>query len=108
MCLHEFVKLVTRETTLLDNNHSEPKALVRLFRFPEQNYNFSKRRIIKNILPHTNARMRANAFHEKTIADLKVEEYKNTLQEYWWSSTPDFTICRSKSMICILCKFKSI
>jgi len=61
MCLHEFVKLVTRETTLLDNNHSEPKALVRLFRFPEQNYNFLKRRIIKNILPHTDARMRANA-----------------------------------------------
>ena len=40
-------------------------------------------------------RMRPNAFYEEAIADQKVEEYKNTLQDYWRSSKPDLTICRS-------------
>jgi len=40
--------------------------------------------------------MRTNSFREETIADHEVEEHKNTLQDYWRSSKPDFTICRKK------------
>jgi len=37
-------------------------------------------------------RNRANAFREETIADLKAEEHKNTLQDYWRCCKPDLTI----------------
>jgi len=39
--------------------------------------------------------MRRNVYREETIADHKVEEYKNKLQNYWRSSKPDLIICRS-------------
>jgi len=37
MCLHRFVKLVTRQSARFDNNDSEPKSQVRLLKFPEEN-----------------------------------------------------------------------
>jgi len=39
--------------------------------------------------------MRTKAFREEAISDHKVEEYKNTKQDYWRCSEPDLTICRS-------------
>jgi len=37
MCLHELVRLVSKESTRLDNKDSETQAQVRLLKFPEQN-----------------------------------------------------------------------
>jgi len=39
--------------------------------------------------------MRTNSFREEAIADHKVKEHKNKLQDYWRISKPDLTICRS-------------
>jgi len=38
---------------------------------------------------------RTNVSGEEAIADHKVEEYKNKLQDYWRSSKLDFTISKS-------------
>jgi len=43
-----------------------------------------------------NVRMVRNGFYEEATADHKVEEYKNTLQDYHRSSKPDLTIYRNK------------
>jgi len=43
-------RLVTRESTRIDNKGSEPKAQVRLLKFPEENQIFSKTHIVKSIL----------------------------------------------------------
>ena len=39
--------------------------------------------------------MRTSVFREEAIADHKVEEYQNILQDYWRSSKPDVTISKS-------------
>jgi len=36
MCLHKFVKLVTRESARFDSNDSESKSQVRLLKFSEE------------------------------------------------------------------------
>jgi len=41
------MRLITRESTRIDNKDSEPKAQVRLLKFPEENSIFSKTRIFK-------------------------------------------------------------
>ena len=51
--------------------------------------------IINNILSFPNVRIRTNALHEEAIVGHQVEDYKNTLQDYWRSSKSDLTICRS-------------
>jgi len=47
--LHQFVKLVTRESARFDNNDREPKAQVRLLKFPEEIQLFQTR-IVKSVL----------------------------------------------------------
>jgi len=42
-------------------------------------------------------RMRTKAFFEEAVADHRVKEYQNILQDYWRSSKPDLTICRNKN-----------
>jgi len=64
-----------------------------------------ERDILSKTVSFPNIRMRMNALHTKTIADHKVEEYQNVLQDYWRSSKPDLIICASKTMLCILCKY---
>ena len=65
---------VTRESARFDDNHSEPKSQFRLFKFPEENLNFSKTSL-KAFLRFLNVRMRTNGFREEASADHKVEEY---------------------------------
>ena len=54
-------------------NNSEPKAQVRLLKFPEENSIYWKSRIVKIILSFF--QMGTNAFREEAIADHKVEDY---------------------------------
>jgi len=41
--------------------------------------------------------MRTQTFCQEAIAEHKVEEYKSLIQDYWRSSKPNLTICRSKN-----------
>jgi len=66
-----------------NNKSSEPKALIRLLKFPEQTYNFSKR----HNCHFPDVRIRLNAFHEEAI----------TLQDDQKASKPELTICRSNN-----------
>jgi len=40
-------------------------------------------------------KMGTDAFYERTIANHKREEYRNTLQDYWRSSKADLNIWRN-------------
>jgi len=70
---------------------------------------FQRDILSKTFYHFLNVRMKTNAFQEEAIADHKVENYKNTLQDYG-SSRPNLTICKSKyltickTMLCIPCK----
>jgi len=44
-----------------------------------------------------NVGLRTNVFREEVIADHTEEENKNTLQDCWRNSKPDWIIFRSKS-----------
>ena len=46
--------------------------------------------------------MITDAFSEEAIVDHDVEDYKNKLQDDWWSSKTDLTICRIWIMLYIL------
>ena len=87
------IRLATREPTRIDNKDSEPKAQVRLLRFLEENYIFSKAHIVKS----TNVRMRTKRilFAKRHLQGHKVEEYKNKLEHNWRSSKQDLTISKS-------------
>jgi len=50
--------------------------------------------VSKTLRYFPNARMITDAFSEEAIADHDVEDYKNKLQDDWWSSKTDLTICR--------------
>jgi len=50
MCLHDLIRLVTSEYTRFDNMNSETKAQVMLRKYPDQNFNFSKRHVVKTIV----------------------------------------------------------
>jgi len=39
--------------------------------------------------------MRTNAFREEAVADYKVKQYKNTLQDCWRNSKPDWSFARA-------------
>jgi len=100
MCLHKFVKLVTRESARFDDD-SESKSQVRQLKFPKGNRIF-QRDILSNTFHHfTNVRMFFVMRH------LPTRKWKNT--KINWNTTgrvPSqiWPFPRVKTMLCIPCK----
>jgi len=58
---------------------------------------FQRDVLAKTFCHFPSRRMTTNPFSEKTTAEHKVEEYKNTLQDYWRSFKPDLYVYRNKN-----------
>jgi len=66
MCLHKFVKIVTRESAQCANSNSESESQGRLLKFPEKTKIFQR---------HTRCQKHSVIFRQEAFADQKVEEY---------------------------------
>jgi len=73
------VRLVTSESTRFDNKDSEPKAQVRLLKFPEENSIFSDTLCQKHSVIFPVSEWERMLFAKRQLQDHKVEEYKNKL-----------------------------
>jgi len=71
ICLHKFVRLVTRESTIFDNK------LGYGLKSPQKIIIFQRYTLSNTFCHFPNVKTRLNAFREVAIADRKVEEYKN-------------------------------
>ena len=63
--------MITTESARFDKNYSEPKSQVRLLKFPEENYNFSKTRIVKSILPFCQCQNENECFSQRQLQTTK-------------------------------------
>ena len=70
--------LVTRESTRIDNKDSEPRAQVRLLKFPEENQFFSKTHIGKTILSFFQCQNENECFSRDAFAGPQ----SGTIQKY--------------------------
>jgi len=86
--------VVTKESARFDNNDSEPKWQARQL-FLKKIKIFQRHMLSKAFCHFPDVRRRTNIFGEEAIADHKVEEYKDKLQDYWRSSKQNLTISKS-------------
>jgi len=70
------VRLVTVESTRFDNKDSEPKAQVKLLKFPEENSIFLKTHIVKSILSFSQCQNENECFSRKE--NCRTAKWKNT------------------------------
>jgi len=101
MCLHKFVKLVTRESARFGNNDSGSKSQVRLLKFPEENYKFFRDILSKTFCRSANVRM---FFVKRHLLNRKWTNTKINRSTTGGLSNQIWPFRRVKTMLCIPCK----
>ena len=95
VCLHEFVRLVTRAPCNLISKPVNLQLKLGCLSFQNKIEIFQRNIFSKTFCHFPTVTMRTNDFRKETIAGHEVKKYKSKLQDYRMSSKPDLTICRS-------------